>query len=94
MVGAVNEAGNWLWEMQHAAVCDKELSIRQPSLIILVVARATDKQLLLSFEVWGEHPTSLRTSQGGGRRVRLQAFYISPVLLAIMKSVKQSLCCW
>lgn len=80
--------------MQHAAVCDKELSIRQPSLIILVVAGATDKQLLLSFEVWGEHPTSWKTSQGGGRRVRLQAFCISPVLLAIMKSVKQSLCCW
>lgn len=35
----------------HAAVCGKELSLMQPNLIILAVARATDKCLLLSFEV-------------------------------------------
>lgn len=46
MMSAVNVAENQAWERMHAAVCGKEPSIMQPNLIILALARATDKRLL------------------------------------------------
>lgn len=43
-----------------------EMSILQPDLILLAVAGATDKHLLLSFGVQGEHPASVWGSKAAG----------------------------